>query len=134
MKILFIGSNPAKKAYTDDAFTLDTASGRNLQTWTAGIPGRFFYDNVLLRKTEDNRPLIRSEAAEAQASLAERIRKVDPDRIVALGKCAASALDKMRLNFLAMPHPSGLNRALNDKDYVADKIAELRMWCDGYAD
>jgi hypothetical protein len=28
-----------------------------------------------------------------------------------------------------MPHPSGLNRKLNDKQFVADAVAMLRSYC-----
>lgn len=129
LKILFIGSNPSIKAASNEAFTQDTASGRLLKSWTEGIEGIFYYDNIVSQKTENNRPLNRNEMALATASLKERIKGINPDRIVALGKSAAKVLSKLELDFLEMPHPSGLNRLLNDKVYTATKLQELKLFC-----
>lgn len=127
-KILFIGSNPSVRAGSSEAFTTDTVSGRILQSWLNGIHGEFHYDNIVSEKTENNRPLKKSEMALAQVSLAERIKRINPDRIVALGKSASTMLGKMKLAFLEMPHPSGLNRKLNDKQFVADSVIALRSF------
>lgn len=129
VKILFIGSNPSQKAASNYAFSTDTASGRLLQTWIEGIQGEFFYDNIVSQKTENNRPLRQNEIGHASVPLLNRIKEINPDRIVALGKSAASALLTLKVNFFEMPHPSGLNRLLNDKDYTSRKIQELKEYC-----
>lgn len=127
--ILFIGSNPSQKAGSDEAFTADTASGRILREWIQGIEGTMIFENIVSQKTENNRPLNSNERAHATASLLERINRINPTRLVALGKTAASVLDKLELEYLEMPHPSGLNRKLNDKVYTAQKIQELKDYC-----
>ena len=129
LKILFIGSNPSQKAESDEAFTSDTASGRIVRSWVEGISGTILFDNIVSQKTENNRPLNSNEMALATVSLLERINRINPDRLVALGKSAAKTLKKMKLNFLEMPHPSGLNRKLNDKIYVEEKIKALKAFC-----
>jgi uracil-DNA glycosylase len=53
----------------------------------------------------------------------------EPDRIIALGKTAEKALTLLHIPHMAMPHPSGLNRKLNDKTYVEQKIKELVEYC-----
>jgi uracil-DNA glycosylase len=55
-----------------------------------------------------------------------KIDVILPDKIVALGKTAEKALTLLGYDFYAMPHPSGLNRKLNDKDYIEEKIKGLR--------
>ena len=47
-------------------------------------------------------------------------------KIVALGNEASKALDKMGIKHLKMPHPSGLNRYLNDIEYEEKYIKLLR--------
>lgn len=89
------------------------------------------YDNITSQITENNRPLNKEEKALATTSLLERINRINPDRLVALGKAAAAALKKLELEFLEMPHPSGLNRKLNYKNYTAGKLAELKAYCNG---
>lgn len=70
--------------------------------------------------------------SEIKASL-DRLRRnievdVVPDKIVALGKTAERALQMLGIEHFAMPHPSGLNRKLNDPEYVAEKINGLREY------
>lgn len=131
LTILFIGSNPSQKAASNEAFTADTASGRILRSWIEGIEGNIVFDNIVPQVTENNRPLHPNEMAQAQASLSERIKEIKPDRIVALGKSAAKVLSKLKLDFFEMPHPSGRNRKLNDKDYVVHQVALLHGFCSG---
>lgn len=47
-------------------------------------------------------------------------------KIVALGNEASKILNYMGIEHLKMPHPSGLNRKLNDKQYEEDCIKLLR--------
>jgi uracil-DNA glycosylase len=87
------------------------------------------FENIVSQKTENNRPLNSNERALAQVSLLERINRINPTRLVALGKTAASVLAKLELEYLEMPHPSGLNRKLNDRQYVEEKIYSLKCYC-----
>lgn len=127
--ILFIGSNPSHTASSSDAFTEDTVSGRILRSWIQDIEGTILFDNIVSQITENNRPLNKNEMAQASASLSERIKTINPDRLIALGKASAGVLAKLGLKFLEMPHPSGMNRKLNDKSYTAAKIQELKDYC-----
>jgi uracil-DNA glycosylase len=129
LKILFIGSNPSTRAGTSEAFTEDTVSGRILRTWIEGISGTILFDNIVSLVTENNRPLNSNEMAHASVSLLERIKGINPDRLVALGKSASGILTKLGLKHLEMPHPSGLNRKLNDRSYCDEKIAALKLYC-----
>jgi uracil-DNA glycosylase len=47
-----------------------------------------------------------------------------PFAVVALGRYAALAAKKASLEFFELPHPSGLNRKLNDKTYVRGVLKE----------
>jgi uracil-DNA glycosylase len=127
---LLVGSNPSQKSATCDAFSTDTKSGRLLREWVSNIDATFVFENVAPLKTKDNRPLSREEKAHAMASLRVRIAQIDPDRVVALGKTASQVLKKAGLSCFEMEHPSGLNRNLNQKDYVAKKLADLKIYCE----
>lgn len=129
LTILFIGSNPSQKASSNEAFTADTVSGRILRGWIEGIPGTILFENITSQKTRDNRPLNQNEKALARVSLLERINRINPDRLVALGKVATEMLTSLNLKFHEMPHPSGLNRKLNDKAYVRTAVDGLAAYC-----
>lgn len=88
----------------------------------------FMFANVANYVTENNRPLKVAEIKAALPELRETIDQNEVDKIVALGKTAEKALTLLGLDFYAMPHPSGLNRKLNDKNYVEEKINGLKEY------
>jgi hypothetical protein len=49
-------------------------------------------------------------------------------KVVALGKEASRRLSVVDIEHYKMPHPSGLNRILNDKEYVAKKLDDCKNW------
>lgn len=48
--------------------------------------------------------------------------------VVALGREVASVLARTRVSFFKMPHPSPLNRLLNDKEYEEMMLRELALY------
>lgn len=50
----------------------------------------------------------------------------DGDKIVALGNAASKALKW--IPHFKLPHPSGLNRQLNNKSFVLAKLLECKKW------
>jgi len=70
-----------------------------------------------------------SEIHSNLATLSSQLAALAPNKIVALGKTAAKALTLLHLEFYEMPHPSGCNRKLNNKEYVAEKIKGLIEFC-----
>lgn len=135
-RILLLGSNPSIRSQTDLAFYNDTKSGSTLNEWIKDIDATFYYANVSHIKTENNRQLTKKEVRDSLPSLMDTLRGLRPDKIVALGKVAADALTLLRskiegnLEWLEMPHPSGLNRKLNDPNYRDQKIKELAAYCE----
>lgn len=130
LKILFVGSNPSQRSSEVIPFWNDTGSSRVLQNWISIIFQNFenltpIYCNVVNCATANNRPLKTSEIKAGLDSLKGFIDNEQPYRIVALGKAAEKALTLLRLDFYSMPHPSGRNRKLNDKEYVSEKLEGL---------
>ena len=134
MKILFIGSNPSSAAKPQNPFCASTKSGRLLNNWLLSS-GQYplstnsvAYANIVDYSTEDNRPLSIGEIKSSLNLLQTKIYTVKPDKIVTLGKSAEKALTLLRLDFYPMPHPSGLNRQLNDSEYVEEKLNGLKVY------
>lgn len=48
--------------------------------------------------------------------------------VIALGNEASRALSKIKVDHYKLPHPSGLNRLLNDKDYIVTKLTECKKY------
>jgi|TARA_A100001388_G_C28769974_1_gene503210 hypothetical protein len=51
------------------------------------------------------------------------------DKVIALGNVASEALSKIGVEHFKLPHPSGLNRKLNDKKYVNKVLKECYEYC-----
>jgi len=49
-------------------------------------------------------------------------------RIIALGNIAAGVIEKYSRPHFKLPHPSGRNRQINDKEFIAKKLAKCKAW------
>ena len=127
--ILFVGSNPSTSSLCNAAFHGSTRSSKILTEWTKDVKGTKLHVNVSSKKTEKNRPLTVQETKDNLDGLEADIIICNPDKIVALGKTAAKALDLLKLDHFKMFHPSGRNRVLNDKALVEKKISEMVAYC-----
>jgi uracil-DNA glycosylase len=107
------------------AFHGPTNSSKRLTKWTENVLGAKVHINVLDKKTENNRPLKKSEISLNLEDLKLKLNMIKPHKIVALGKTAQKALNLVGVDFFAMPHPSGKNRKLNDKLYVEKIVEEM---------
>lgn len=127
-KVLLIGANPSQVSKTNNAFDLSTKSGKKIIEWicktnTLNLPVSLA--NVYSGKTINNKPPTKEIIRTHSIMLKMRLDMEKPTKIVAFGKIAANALNGMGYEFFEMPHPSGCNRKLNDKEYVAEKIKGL---------
>lgn len=48
--------------------------------------------------------------------------------VVALGNNASTRLNQRDLSHFKLPHPSGRNRQLNDKTFVANRLKACKTW------
>lgn len=55
------------------------------------------------------------------------------DKVVALGLAASKSLDSLGVGHFTLPHPSGLNRQLNNNKFVEQKLQECMRWLDAYS-
>jgi uracil-DNA glycosylase len=131
MRIIFVGSNPSIKSSKTVPFWHDTKSMAILTSWfeeSIESHNGLSIVNVSDLPTENNRPLKISEIKASLVGLQDKLTKSKANKVVALGKTAEKALTLLGVPHYAMPHPSGLNRKLNDKAYVAEKINGLKSY------
>jgi len=127
--ILFVGSNPSNSSTCDTAFHGSTKSSKILTEWSKDLPPVKCHINVMNKKTEGNRPLKKGEIVANLDRLKDDLRCIEPKYVIALGKTAAKALTLLGVPHYEMPHPSGCNRKLNDKEFVAGKVKGLIEYC-----
>jgi 1,6-anhydro-N-acetylmuramate kinase len=104
-KVLVVGINPS-----DWVLKPNCTTHRRLPKWLEymgisqhtfvnciGVPGKYRMNDVRYELIKDH---------------------VDQhDKVIALGNFPSAVLSKLSVDHFTLPHPSGLNRKLNDKDY-----------------
>ena len=111
MRIIVIGQSPNKKYIKGK-----NGSIARLTRWLESINiKQFSFTNLSI----SNGPELNRIVTECQGY----------DIIVTLGKIADSALNKINLKHFALPHPSGLNRQINDKEFINDRLTQLSIYC-----
>jgi uracil-DNA glycosylase len=86
-------------------------------SWIEGIDAEFVFLNVSDEKTKNNKSLSKAQVKDCIFSLKQKLDHYPNAKIIALGKTAEQALLMLKVeNFLSIPHPSGLNRSLNDPE------------------
>jgi uracil-DNA glycosylase len=69
-------------------------------------------------------------ANQSDLDIYEKITNFD-GKIITLGKIAEKRIKSMDVYAWPLPHPSGLNRKLNDKDYEDHVILDCARWLRG---
>lgn len=136
--ILVMGQNPARSSVTGAPF-LGTESGKRLSMWLSKAGVNFYVlNNVSNDKTENNRSLKRSEMSKIAKSkeFCDRIKSYD--KILAVGRQAEFTLELAKihhkmphLQVMYVPHPSGLNRVLNDPNSEKEVVEMIRVFVNG---
>jgi len=126
--VIVIGSNPSVASPNCSPFHASTRSRMVLDEWFGDAHTDIIPLNVSDQKKEGNRPLTRNEILNQIPRIIKQLGEYPDAKVVALGKTAEFAMSLTGREFFAMEHPSGCNRKLNDKLYVAEKIKALRAY------
>lgn len=135
MKVLLIGSNPSQSSKSTKPFWYDSRSMKTITKWfdrmrviDPNFPAieSIHFANVANYATLNNKALTVTQIKAELPGLKDKIQEVAPDRVIALGKTAGKALGLLGIDFFDMPHPSGLNRQLNDPAFLEEKLNGLK--------
>lgn len=118
MKILVVGMNPSNKPTLGSK---QNASFKKLESWMDFIGVKHFsFTNTF------------DDPSEAKLSKVDFQRLCqltqDYDKIIALGGFVSTALNRINAAHFKMPHPSPLNRQLNDKQYEKQILTNCREY------
>lgn len=113
--ILFVGDKPSKKNINSRVAFVGTRSYKTLLEWI------YYLDVDITEAMTCNRvdPWATNDVIVA-------------DKVIALGKEAERFVASIRDDYFALPHPSGLNRQLNDDLYVRRVLRECKEWLKKY--
>jgi len=118
LRILVVGLCPSDRPTIGQR---KNATFRNLESWMTQLNVRHFsFINTFDFPGKPNRRNVDYDAL--------RFAVRGYDKILTLGKFVSSVLTEMNVLHYAMPHPSPLNRVLNDRQKIDSIIKE----CEGY--
>src|ERR1700722_2963725 len=130
-KVLFIGPSPSKKNTDPNIAFKGTKSYTTLLKWIKQLGLKenecefFNISNRIGAKKFHGLDILNLYYTLKDA----KNRKM---KIITLGKQVQKTLDKnpdyFRTMFFSLPHPSGLNRKLNDKTYVKKELGICKKW------
>lgn len=118
MTILLVGDKPSKHNISPYIAFVGTKSHKTLLEWC----------NIMHFKMPEfaNRIDLDINARLVKA-------KLFAIPVVALGNESARFLAKTGIEFFKLPHPSGLNRKLNDKLWLFAKLHECASWANSFS-
>lgn len=107
MKVLVVGLNPSRKGGSSPTL-------KRLYMWMDYLNLQYvsfinLYEGYEISESSCNSAKIREYSKEY-------------DKIISLGTSSSSALNRMDIDHFDLPHPSGLNRKLNDHNYVHERL------------
>lgn len=111
--LLLIVGESASKQDPDGVLSLGSQSGRRFAQWLQILDPEGHYETSYINALKDGK-VQRRELEQACKGA---------DAVVTLGSVAADKLTDITPHFWMLPHPSGLNRLLNDPLYVEYKLS-----------
>lgn len=111
MRVLIVGLNPSRKGGSSRSLT-------TLYSWMDILGLNIVSFTNLYEGYEINK----------NASQIDAIREYSKqyDKIIALGEVVFNSLLSMDIYCVKLPHPSGLNRKLNDQNFVHEQLVSCK--------
>jgi len=114
--IYFIGDKPSKHNIDPKVAFVGTQSYKTLLNWIYRM--NLNINDITLYNVDSFVNQLQQNKLELD----------EDDQVVALGKEAAIILNKHIIPHLKIPHPSGLNRKLNDTEFVNGFLKECKVY------
>lgn len=108
--VLFVGDKPSRKNWRHEVAFVGTQSYQSLMKWVSTM-GVMDFRMVNSNSQEDMDRILSHEGP-----------------IVALGNIASIRINRLGLTYFKLPHPSGRNRLLNDKQALHSRLTECVEW------
>lgn len=112
MIVVFVGDRPSARNYSPGIPFVGSPSYKRLRKWCEAY---------------GLKPYLLNSHNAYWLGVASRLQKRGMP-IVALGTQASKRLANASIHHFKAPHPSGLNRQLNNAEFVDQKLQELVLW------
>jgi hypothetical protein len=120
MAVYFVGDKPSSKNKESSVAFVGTKSYKKLLTWIYNLD--LDLNHVYTCNKDDIADNFTVEVPGLFTEIDEE------DSVIALGEASSKRLDKIGLKHFKMPHPSGLNRKLNNKEYELQMLKQCKEY------
>lgn len=120
-RVLFVGDKPTAMNRDPNVAFEGTASGRVLDEWIKALGLKYGEYELINRTHKDFAQTVGMYVIDSHINC----------KVVALGEEASKALNRLETPHFKLPPPSGLNRILNDHDYVLAILKECKYYIKG---
>lgn len=125
--IFIVGDKPSSKNLDPEIAFVGTTSYKKLLEWIYELDIDI-NDTILCNKSQFKSYGYIDDHKIETKNLFTDVQK--EDKIIALGKNAAKHLDTLKVKYFELPHPSGLNRKLNNKSELKRLLNNCKEWLD----
>lgn len=108
-KVIFVGDKPSSRNLNPKIAFVGTPSHKTLKSWIENIQKGLLFTMQY--------ELINSDTKECIKNL-KKLKKEKNSIFIALGNNVCPRLDKIKIKYFKLPHPSPKNFKLNDEEYV----------------
>lgn len=121
MKVIFVGQNPANSMSSGDTPFKNTKSFERLKEWIVVLE---VTEPAMVNASSKPGKVTAKDVDKQTLDTVDNYHRFAGFKVVALGNYASNALKRFKIEHYKLPHPSGLNRLNNSKEYI-DKQLEL---------
>jgi uracil-DNA glycosylase len=126
VKVLIVGQNPSRHNLDPKVAFKGSKSFKVIEDWASEI-GLSTSEYILVNAfSKVNQKYNKLEVEVAVHRIVRYMSMVKPDKVIALGKIPAKVLKKAMVAHFELPHPSGLNRKLNDVEWLQGELEKAR--------
>lgn len=135
MKVLLVGQNPSRHNLDPKVAFKGSKSFKVIEDWVQEmslIESAYMIVNAFPKV---NQTYKKKDIELAVDRINHYMKIVKPNKVVALGRMAAKVLKKANIDHFELPHPSGLNRKLNDVEWLQEELNKAReyIWSQDHA-
>lgn len=126
--IIFVGDRPGRKNLDPNIPFVGTQSYKKLLEWIWYLDVDI-NNVILMNKDEFDYDYVSCRITRNGCTISDKPRDC---KIVVLGNNAEEVVDMYgMLNYFKLPHPSGLNRKLNDKKWLQKELSKCKKYLHG---
>lgn len=122
MKVLLVGQNPSRHNLDPKVAFKGSKSFKVIEDWVQEMSLSECGYMLVNAFPKVNQKYKKIDVEVAVERINHYMNLIKPNKVIALGKMAAKVLKKANIDHFELPHPSGLNRKLNDIEWLQEEL------------